>query len=156
MGHGTWLERTMDEIDDFKPTLVIIDTVGSCTTVVANDGDSVTRLYATVLRPMASPERAVIIQHHERKPQPGAPHDSRNAALGTVHWRTQADTMLNIQRKGEVVQRGGTKKFNVFLTMPKNRDGETMNMPLAICSEHEGKRVVRGWIEKREERHEAH
>lgn len=152
LGSGEWLERTLAEIDDFKPNLVVVDTATSATTAVANDGDSVSRLYAQVLRPMSGPDCAVMLQHHERKPTQGQPRDSRNAALGTVHWRTQADTMLTIERRGEPFRRGNTQKFAVRLSMPKNRDGENMNLDLAICSEHEGKRVVRGWLERREER----
>jgi RecA-family ATPase len=150
LGSGTWLEQTLGEIEEFKPDLIVLDTASSTTTAIANDGDSVARLYATVLRPLAGFDRAVLVQHHERKPQYGAPRDSRNAVLGSVHWRTQSDTMLSIERKGEVVQHGRIKKFDILLTMPKNRDGETLYMPLAICSEHEGKRTVRGWIENRE------
>ena len=152
LGSGQWLERTLDEVDDFKPSLVVLDTVSSTTTATANDNDAIARLYATVLRPLASETCAVIAQHHERKPAQGIPVDGRNAALGGVHWRTQADTMMRIERKGDVVQRGNIRKFSVVVSMPKNRDGETMHLPLAICSEHEGKRTLRGWIERREER----
>lgn len=152
LGSGTWLEQTLAEVDEFKPSLVILDTASSTTTATANDGDSVARLYATVLRPLAGFDSAVLLQHHERKPQQGAPRDARNAVLGSVHWRTQADTMLSIERKSEVIRRGNIRKFAVLLTMPKNRDGETMHLPLAICSEHAGKATVKGWVEKREER----
>lgn len=154
LGAGSWFDRVMSEIEDFKPDLVILDTVGSCTVAVGNDGDSVMRLYATVLRPIAGQERSVLMLHHERKSQPNQPRDSRNAVLGSVHWRTQADAMFSLERKSEVKISGLRKasherRYNVLLTMPKSRDGESIHIPLTFRSKHEGNQVLRTWIEER-------
>lgn len=155
LGAGAWLEQALAEIEAFEPSLIVLDTLGSTTTMTTSDNDSIIRTYATVLRPLASASRALLVLHHERKPTPNMPRDARNAALGGVHLRTQADTMLTVERKGEPMQHGRTKRFPVLLTMPKNRDGETMNLPLDICSDHVLNDrgvwdVTRGWIERRD------
>lgn len=156
LGDGDWLERTLDEIEDFKPSLVVIDTATSATTVAASDGDSVARLYAQVLRPLASPTCAVMIQGHEKKTPEGQKRDARNAAIGSVHWRTQADGMLSVSSPGKLLRLlGGRRRhYPLVLEMVKSRGGELFRVDMRISSEHEvgpnGKwRTVRSWIERR-------
>jgi RecA-family ATPase len=135
LGSGEWMARTMEEVNSFDPDLIVLDTVSSTTTAVVNDNDTIAHLYATVLRPLAGLDRAVLVQHHERKPSDGFKRDARNAVLGGVHWRTQADAMLSVERKGELEREGALVSFPILLTMPKSRDGETLHVSLRLCSE---------------------
>lgn len=156
LGAGAWLERTLAEIDDFAPDLIVLDTVSSTTKAISPpDGgggmgggnEAIAYLYATVLRPLAGSERAVILQHHEKKPQQGVKRDARYAVLGGMQWFGQADSMFSLQRKGDVFEDDGTKRFPVELTLVKDRDGNSFKVPIAFSSRMENGRL-KGWLER--------
>lgn len=157
LGAGQWLERTLDEVDDFKPDVVVIDTVSSCTKALppADGGggmgggnEAISHLYAAVLRPIAgTQERAVILHHHTKKPVDGQKVDPRYAALGGTQWRGQADSMFYLERKAEVFDDNGVTRYPVALSLVKDRDGNSFHMPMAFSSRMEGGRL-RGWVER--------
>lgn len=161
LGVGKWLNWTLEALDAFRPNLLVIDTVTSATAVASSDGDSVTRLFRDVLRPLTSPKRAVVILGHERKPSEGQQRDARNMAIGSIHWRTQADAMLSVQRRSSVLRgdHGRQRRFTVRMSMLKSRDGDEFSRDLRICSQHErldsGKwRAVKAWVEPVPDHHD--
>ena len=158
LGAGNWLERALDEVEAFRPDVIVIDTVSSCTKAQAPpDGggsmgggnEAIAYLYATVLRPLAGVERAVMLLHHTKKPTDGVKVDPRYAALGGGQWRGQADSMFYLERKGDVIDDdgGGVKRYPVALTLIKDRDGNSFHMPIAFSSRMEGDRL-HGWLER--------
>jgi len=156
LGAGAWLERTLAEIEDFKPDIIVLDTVSSTTKAITPpDGgggmgggnEAIAYLYATVLRPLAGTERAVILQHHEKKPQAGVKRDARYSVLGGMQWFGQADSMFSVERKGDVFEDGDVRRYPVELTLVKDRDGNSFKVPMAFSSRMEDGRL-RGWIER--------
>lgn len=158
LGRDDWLERTLDEIENFQPSCIVIDTVSSVGAVVSNDGDSVTQFYEDVLRPMVSsdPGCGLVLMGHERKTPEGQKRDPRNAALGSGHWRSQADGMMTVARKGKLAMllSGAKREFPLTFENVKNRGGAEFAIDLKIVSDHKrdanGKwRTVSSSVERR-------
>lgn len=156
LGAGNWLDRTLSEVEAFQPDVIVIDTVSSCTKAVSPpDGsgamgggnEAISYLYATVLRPLAGTERAVILLHHTKKPTQDGKVDPRYAALGGGQWRGQADGMFYLERKAEVFDDDGITRYPVAFTLVKDRDGNSFHMPMAFSSRMESGRL-RGWVER--------
>lgn len=140
LGASDWRERVEEEIDDFHPDLLVIDTAAAATNVELNDNSAVAKLYASALRPLAD-ECGVLLLHHERKPQQG-PRHAGHAMMGARQWAGQADAHLALEKLGDVhteVRADGATRhtYPIKLEMPKNRDGTGASEKLAIMSERE-------------------
>jgi RecA-family ATPase len=141
LGAEDWGERVQEELEAFKPDLLIIDTAAAATSVDMNDNTGVAALFATTLRPLAD-ECAVMLLHHERKPQQGGKRDAGHAMMGARQWAGQADSHLALEKLGEVhvepLPGGGVRKrYPIGLEMPKNRDGDAAREKLVILSEND-------------------
>lgn len=156
LGAGSWFERTLAEVEDFKPDVIVLDTVASTTKVLSPpDGgggmgggnEAIAYLYATVLRPLTAWGAGLLLLHHTRKPTDGMKSDPRYMVLGGGQWRGQADGMLYLERKSEVFMENGITRYPVALTLVKDRDGNSFHMPMAFCSRLENGRL-NGWVER--------
>ena len=152
LGAEDWVERVEDEMEDFQPDLLVIDTAAAATAVDVNDNTSVARLYQTALRPLAD-RAGVILLHHERKPAEGN-SKKRNAGhsmMGARQWAGQADNHIAFERlsdKPQVEVVGGEtrKRYVLKMEMPKNRDGASADDKIAILSKHEPGRTQAHWM----------
>ncbi len=141
LGVEDWHERVGEELHDFKPDILVIDTASAATAVDVNDNTGVAHLFASAIRPLAD-QCAVILLHHERKPQQGTKRHAGHAMMGARQWAGQADAhialeALSAQATVEAIPGGVRKAFHLNLEMPKNRDGQGVKEKLAIVSEHD-------------------
>lgn len=142
LGAGDWLKRTQAELEEFAPDLVVIDSVTRVLAVDVNDNSKVAELYADVLAPIAS-QSAILLIHHERKPQQGEKRNAKYASMGARQWAGQADGHLALAVRDEM-ERGrsrddGTEwaRYPLTLEVPKTRDGPLAAMEIVIESEHD-------------------
>lgn len=142
LGADDWTERVLEEIEDFKPDLLVIDTASAATAVDVNDNSGVSKLFRDHIRPLAD-ETAVVILHHERKQQSGQQRRAAHDMMGARQWGGQADSHLACKKISEKPQteplQDGTlrKTFRVEMEMPKDRDGAAATQKLQIVSEHD-------------------
>jgi RecA-family ATPase len=157
LGTSDWFERLREEMDVFHPDMLIIDTAAAATSIEMNDNNAVARLYGTALRPLAD-EAAVLLLHHERKPQAGGKRDAGHAMMGARQWAGQADAHLALERLGEVVEEsvpgGFRRRYPLRLEMPKSREGQSGAERVVIVSEHNLGETQPRWT--RVEREESH
>lgn len=148
LGASDWVDRVMDEMDDFKPDALFIDTAAAATNVDLNDNSGVARLFQSSLRPLAD-ACAVVLLHHERKPQQGYKRNAGQAMMGARQWAGQADAHLALEKMGDIyteeIPGGGlVQRYPIRLEMPKNRDGRGVKEKIVIVSEHDdGKTLAR-------------
>lgn len=144
LGADDWAERVLEEVEDFKPDLLVIDTASSATAVEINDNSGVAKLFRDHIRPLAD-ETAVVVLHHERKPQQGSgsKRSAGHEMMGARQWAGQADSHLACKKIGdkpelEPMHDGSLRKtFRVEMEMPKDRDGMAATQKLAIVSDHD-------------------
>jgi hypothetical protein len=72
------------------PQVVVIDAAASATATAVNENDSISVMFADVLRPLARLGVAVLLLHHHRK-APGAVGEQ---ILGGMQWEGQIDRHL--------------------------------------------------------------
>lgn len=161
LGAADWVERVQGELDAFQPDALFIDTAAAATNVDVNDNTGVARLFATSLRPLAD-GCAVILLHHERKPQAGAKRHAGHSMMGARQWAGQADAHLALEKLGEVsveaMPDGAVRRrYPLRMEMPKNRDGNAVDEKIVILSEHDAGSTRPRWmrierVTRREER----
>jgi RecA-family ATPase len=140
LGQDSWDRLVEEELKEFLPDVLIIDTASAATGTDVMDNSSVARLYSGTLRPLAD-ACAVILLHHERKPQQGGRRHAGYAMMGARQWAGQADAHLALERLGDV-ESGWTddgiecKRYPMKLEMPKSRDGMSVSENIVILSQH--------------------
>lgn len=151
LGASDWGERVLDEMADWRPDLLVIDTAAAACDVELNDNSSVARLYASVLRPLAD-SCGVLLLHHERKPQEGAKRHAGHAMMGARQWAGQADAHIALRAVSDkpLVEDlpGGDqrRRYILHMEMPKSRDGLAVNEQVLIKSEHDAGQTIPRWI----------
>lgn len=148
LGDGDWFERVDDEMEDFKPDLLVIDTVAAATAVEVNNNDAVSRFYSSVLRPLAE-TCAVLILHHEKKPQQGQ-RDASQAMMGARQWAGQADAHFALSKAGKITSESTSeglvlRRYPLEIENPKDRDGWSQKGKIVIVSEHEPDERAARW-----------
>lgn len=133
-------ERLRSHVRASGARLVVIDTVSSSLAADVNKGVEVVDAYRSILRPVAREGCAVLILHHERKPDSrGGRGDPRHAVMGARHWGTQADGQyallaspdgVQVQTSGDVERRS----FGVTASCVKGRDGQSWDRELRVIS----------------------
>jgi hypothetical protein len=99
----------VDQVDEFQPDVVFLDTVAATTSVAVNDNDAVVALYRSTLVPLVERlDFALVFTHHERKS--GGTGDRSHAALGARQWAAQTDTHLTACALGEVSRGTGQQR----------------------------------------------
>jgi len=141
IGEGVWVDRVRQEIHDFQPDLIVLDTATSVLAVTnPNDNAEVGGLM-TLLRSLCGAV-ALVLLHHERKPAAdGRRGDGGAAMAGAVQWQAQADQHLSLVKMGKVRKQTLAtglfkRQYSVALEFPKNREGEDGEIPVEIVSEH--------------------
>ena len=150
LGSGDWMERVREEMDDFHPDLLVVDTAAAATNVELNDNSAVARLYATSLRPLVD-DAGMLLLHHERKPQGSYQRHAGHAMMGARQWAGQADSHLALERLGDVAVEALSdgrmlRRYPLKMEMPKNRDGRSVNEKIAIVSEHNPGSTQPTWL----------
>ena len=131
IGDPVWTERLRVAVSDHKPDLIIIDTATAATNVDVNDNSAVASLYTQALRPIASNLGvAVVVLHHERKPQPNQTRDIGMAAMGARQWIGQADRHIALRVEVPFSEELGsdglrTTRTELSMVSPKDRMGQT-------------------------------
>lgn len=120
----------VEQLRDFRPDLVVIDTLMSTTAVDVNDNVAAV---ATMKRLRALAREhgcGVLILHHERKQQKdGAAAGSSQQTMGARQWAGQADALLTIATETDMQREefdaGGFKLRRTFRMRmaEKDRDG---------------------------------
>lgn len=160
LGEDDWFERVDEEAQDFKPDLLVIDTAAAATAVEVNNNDAVAKLFSGVLRPLAE-RAAVLILHHEKKPQNGGQRHAGHAMMGARQWAGQADAHIALEGAEKVMEEeiaGGKvrRRYPISLEMPKDRDGFKGKERIVIVSEHlAGERVPLWTRVEKVSRHEG-
>jgi hypothetical protein len=120
----------VEQLRDFRPDLVVIDTLMSTTAVDVNDNVAAVATMKR-LRALAREHAcAVLLLHHERKQQKdGAAAGSSQQTMGARQWAGQADALLTIatetDMQREELDAGGFKLRRTFRMRlaEKDRDG---------------------------------
>ena len=144
-GDTEWLRRVAQE---HAPDLIVIDTAMAATSVPdVNDNSAVVVLFKHLRALAEEAEAAILMLHHERKPQANQSRDTGQAMMGARQWAGQADAHLTLRFVGREVTPGEIEherhRTVATLQVPKLRDGvppppETV----AITSEKD----ERGWL----------
>jgi AAA domain len=138
IGTPEWTERLRTEALEHGADLVIIDTAAAATCAKTNDNDDVAGLYRDLRLLATDLDLAVVLLHHERKPQPGQPRGDRGQAMmGARAWATQADCHVALRPHVAVVETpfdGGKQElhFELVLSTPKVRDGSA-DIPVVVA-----------------------
>ena len=144
IGQGDWLSWLRSEAASHRADLILIDTAMAATAAEVNDNDGVAALYGELRRLAADLDIAIVLLHHERKPQVGQTRDPGQAMMGARQWAGQADTHLSLAVAGplldEPTESGHRRLRRPFtLRMPKERTGEPNTAEtVAVTSEKDG------------------
>jgi len=109
--------------------LLVIDAATSAAGVDINDNAEVARLMSRLRRIAEATGVTIVLLHHERKRQPGAPRDAGQSMMGARQWAGQADVHLAFAVAGPYVESEpdstGRRTISRAFTMraPKLRDG---------------------------------
>lgn len=116
----SWLRR---EVENFRPEVLVIDTVAKCCGVSMLDNDSVVALYRDVLVPLVTEaDCALVPLHHERKGHGGGTGDRSQMAMGARQWVDQADAHLTFAHTGKFERDAeGNTRRPFALRTPKHR-----------------------------------
>jgi hypothetical protein len=90
LGADTWAEELLAIVEQFTPQLVVIDSAASAAATAVNENDSISVMFAAVLRPLARLGVAVLLLHHHRK----AAGNISERILGGMQWEGQIDRHL--------------------------------------------------------------
>lgn len=130
LGEAEWNQWLRREAAAHEADLVIVDTASAATAADLIDNGEVAQLYKG-LRPIASElNLAILLIHHERKPQAGVRSNSSMATLGARQWVGQADRQVTLKLRGEqqveATPDGGRKLRTEIKLDPaaKDRTGE--------------------------------
>jgi hypothetical protein len=91
-----WLDW---QVEEFEPALITVD--GSVSSTVVNDPsdvEGIKRFYKSLRYTLQGRPTAVLVLHHERKPQDGRRGDAGYAAIGSVYWQNLADSSYALAR----------------------------------------------------------
>lgn len=130
IGEPKWTDLLRAQAEEHGADLIIIDTASAATSPEVNDNSEVARLYSQALRPIATDlNAAVLVLHHERKPQAGQTRDPGQAMLGARQWAGQADTHVSIRVRDRLEEEQGSNglrelRREFVMQTPKVRDGE--------------------------------
>ena len=105
LGEGNWGPHLLSIAEDFRPDLVVVDSMSSATSAT-NDNESITPLFRTIFKPLAALGCAVNLVHHERKAGGGI----ADRVSGGAQWLAQVDRQIGFEKNGamtEVVAPGG-------------------------------------------------
>lgn len=132
-------------LEDFKPDLVVVDTLMSATATADINSNSDAVRMMKQLRALAQTSAcAVLILHHERKATMDGAHSagSSQQTMGARQWIGQADALITIARESDMASEptdsGGVKLRRTFKFRPaeKDRDGRpSQHRRLAVESE---------------------
>jgi len=127
------LEMVLDRID---PALLVIDGAVSATTVKdPTDVGQVDALFAALGELVAGRRVAVLMLHHERKPQNGERGDAGYAQHGTVYWQNLSDATYAVEKRAgetEHTDVGTVRTTTVALQGTKDpRNGVPPELPHA-------------------------
>jgi RecA-family ATPase len=141
IGTPEWTERLRTEAREHKADLVVIDTAAAATNAEVNDNDAVAALYRNALRPIATElDLAVVVLHHERKPQPGQnKRDPGQAMMGARQWAGQADSHIALRCHTPLAEESDVSghralRSEFVMSTPKIRDGEP-DVPVVVAIE---------------------
>jgi hypothetical protein len=130
VGTPEWTESLRNEAIDHQADLIVVDTAAAATSAEVNDNTEVAALYR-VLRSIATDlDLAVVLLHHERKPQPGQSRGDRGQAMmGARQWAGQADCHIALRPHVALVETPADDgkrdlRFELVMSTPKVRDGE--------------------------------
>jgi archaellum biogenesis ATPase FlaH len=138
----TWLENQLGE---FQPDLLVIDTLLAATAVAETNSNDQAAALMSVFRGMAERYNcAILLLHHERKQSKDLPSSSSQATLGARAWVGQSDAHITLTVDSEYEENDqalddeniGTRKTFKLRTGEKVRDGG-LNHPqrLVLTSE---------------------
>ena len=120
-----WQQWLRAEIERFRPSVLVIDTVARCFRTPVLDNDAVVELYADHIVPLVDEfDLALVLTHHERKG--GASGNRAEAAMGAGQWAGQVEQHLTIAPTTKLrltPQEGGTTATHraFALRRPKGR-----------------------------------
>ena len=111
-------------IDEFTPSLLIIDTYRRGISFDENDAGKVSELFVDTLRPLVEKNNiSILLIHHDRKSGQGY-GDEMDELRGSSDLANYADIILKMERKGG----------SLILKQLKNRNAEE-EQPIKISSE---------------------
>ena len=125
LGADGWSDELLQLVDRFEPQLVVVDSASSATSTLLNENDSISAMFAQVLRPLARLGCAVLVLHHHRK----AGGDTGERILGGMQWEGQIDRHIAFDAPEKAATSwptpAGTVRasFKVDLTAGKSRHG---------------------------------
>lgn len=127
LGVATWNEQLLGIAADFRPDLVVIDSMFAATTATWGN-ETINPLFASVFKPLARLDCALWLNHHDRK----AGGDIGDRASGGDQWMAQVDRQIAVDKLAE----GATPKasedgylrlsFPIRLTGGKSRQGRSL------------------------------
>ena len=128
LGETGWNEQLLDAVDQFRPTLVVIDSMFAATTATwANE--TIMPLFRDVFRPMARRfDCAVWLNHHDKK----AGGEIGERASGGDQWMAQVDRQIAVDKLAEGAEPKGSEDgqvrlgFPIRLTGGKSRQGPSL------------------------------
>jgi hypothetical protein len=138
LGADTWADELLAIVAEFKPQLVIIDSAASATATAVNENDSISIMFAEVLRPLARLEVAVLLLHHHRK----ATGNISERILGGMQWEGQIDRHLAFDAPSKTPTSWSTPtgttcaSFTVKVAPGKSRHGVAID-PIEFTIESE-------------------
>lgn len=125
LGSGAWADELQTIASEFRPDLIVLDSVSSALAVNVNENDSISETFSSVLRPLAKRGSAVLVLHHDRK----AGGDVAERVLGGVQWIGQVDRQVAFEAQAKrpatwATSAGTTRaSFPIRLSDGKARDG---------------------------------
>jgi AAA domain len=129
IGSPEWTAALRSEARELGADLIVIDTAAAATNAEVNDNTEVAALYRALRSIATDLDLAIVLLHHERKPQPGQSRGDRGqATMGARQWSGQADSHIALRPHVALVETSDDGKralrFELVMSTPKVRDGE--------------------------------